>query len=193
MVGSWKELGRSGAIWKSILGPFGEGGGGAQNEPVAHDIATNRAGTTSPASSSTPTRCWATSLSTITWSMAGGAPVAPPWYTIERWEPTSHTGAGSQGTAGGRARTSRPNPVPACRRPPGSSRIPQWPLTAGNGVAPTDDLNRSANRSAALTPITPIAERRRRGSPRAPERTPTPSSRRRRSPAAFVRGSQFEL
>jgi hypothetical protein len=59
-------------------GPFGEGGGGARSEPVAHDIATNRAGTTSPASSSTPTRCWAVSLLSITWSMAGGAPFVPP-------------------------------------------------------------------------------------------------------------------
>ena len=59
-------------------GPFGEEGRGARNEPVAHDIAANRAGTTSPASSSTPTRCRAVSLSMITRSMAGGAPFVPP-------------------------------------------------------------------------------------------------------------------
>jgi hypothetical protein len=29
----------------------------------------------------------------------------PAWSTIERWEPPSHTGASSHGTAGGRART----------------------------------------------------------------------------------------
>ena len=97
-------------------GAFGEEGRGVRNEPDTHDIATDRAGTTSPASSSTPTRRRAASLLSITWSMAGGAPVAPPWYTIERWEPTSHTGAGSQGTAGGRARTIKADPgagVPA--------------------------------------------------------------------------------
>jgi len=179
-------------------GPFGEGGRGARNEPVAHDIATDRAGTTSPASSSTPTLCCSTSLSTITWSMAGGAPFAPPGPPSSAGSRPSHTGAGSQGTAGGRARTSRPTPAPACRRPPGSSRIPQRPLTAGDGVTPTDDLTRSAKRTAAPPPITLSAERRRRrrrrhSAPRAPERTPTRSSRRRRSPAAFVRGSQLEL
>ena len=166
--------------------PFGEEGRGARREPVAPDIAANRAGTTSPASSSTPTRCRAVSFSTITWSMAGGAP-CPAWSTIERWEPPLHAGAGSQGTAGGRERTLRPTPAPACRRPPGSSRIPQRPLTAGDGVAPTDDPRRSANRSAALPPITLSAERRRRrGSPSPPEPTPTRSPRRRRNPAAFV-------
>ncbi len=29
----------------------------------------------------------------------------PTWSTIERWEPPFHAGAGSHGTAGGRART----------------------------------------------------------------------------------------
>jgi hypothetical protein len=84
-------------------GPFGEGGGGAQNEPVAHDIATNRAGTTSPASLSTPTRCRAVSLLSITWSMAGGAPFVPPG------PPSS---AGSQ----------PPTPVPAVKGRPEAER-----------------------------------------------------------------------
>jgi hypothetical protein len=37
----------------------------------------------------------------------------------------------------------------------GLSRIPQRPLTAGDGVAPTHDLTRSAKRTVALPPITP--------------------------------------
>ncbi len=184
---------RTGSVWRHLEEqprPFGEEGRGARSKPVAHDIAANRAGTTSPASSSTPTRCRAVSLLSITWSMAGGAPFVPP---------------GPPSSAGSRP----PTPVPAVkgrpeaeqghqgrprrRRPPGSSRIPQRPLTAGDGVAPTDDPHRSANRSAALPPITLSAERRRRrGSPRAPERTPTRSARRRRSPTAFARGSQLE-
>jgi len=72
---------RTGSVWRHMEeqpGPFGEKGRGARSEPVTHDTAANRAGTTSPASSSTPTRCGAVSLLSITWSMAGGAPFAPP-------------------------------------------------------------------------------------------------------------------
>lgn len=58
-------------------GSFGEEGRGARNEPVAHDIGFNPARTASPPSSSTPTRCRTVSLLSVTWSMAGGAPVAP--------------------------------------------------------------------------------------------------------------------
>ena len=170
-------------------GSFGEEGTGARSQPVVHDIAANRAGPPRPR----PRRHQrgAGPVVVVDHLVDGGwGAFCPAWSTIERWEPTSHTGAGSQGTAGGRARTSRPTPAPACRRPPGSSRIPQRPLTAGDGVAPTDDLNRSANRTAALTPITLSAERRRRrgspslsrGSPSPPEPSPTRSSRRRRSP-----------
>jgi len=46
----------------------------------------------------------------------GWGAFCPAWSTIERWEPTSHTGAGSQGTAGGRARIIKADPgasVPA--------------------------------------------------------------------------------
>ena len=193
MVGSWKELGRSGAIWKNSREPFGEEGGGARSEPVVHDIAANRARTTSPASSSTPTRCRAVSLLSITWSMAGGAPFVPPGPpSSARSRPPTPVSV-VKGRPEAERGSSRLTPAPACRRPPGSSRIPQRPLTAGDGVAPTDDPRRSANRSAAPPPITLSAERRRRrGSPNPPEPTPTRSSRRRRSPAAFVRGSQLE-
>jgi hypothetical protein len=84
-------------------GPLGQKGRGARNEPVAHDIAANRAGTTSPASSSTPTRCRAVSLLSITWSMAGGAPFAPP---------------GPPSSAGSRP----PTPVPAVKGRPEAER-----------------------------------------------------------------------
>jgi hypothetical protein len=84
-------------------GPLGQKGRGARNEPVAHDIAANRAGTTSPASSSTPTRCRAVSLLSITWSMAGGAPCVPP---------------GPPSSAGSRP----PTPVPAVKGRPEAER-----------------------------------------------------------------------
>ena len=84
-------------------GPFGEEGRGDRNEPDAHDIGTNLAGTTSPASSSTPTRCGAVSLLSITWSMAGGAPVVPP---------------GPPSSAGSRP----PTPVPAVKGRPEAER-----------------------------------------------------------------------
>jgi hypothetical protein len=97
---------RTGSVWRHMEeqpGPFGEKGRGARSEPVTHDTAANRAGTTSPASSSTPTRCRAVSLLSITWSMAGGAPFVPP---------------GPPSSAGSRP----PTPVPAVKGRPEAER-----------------------------------------------------------------------
>jgi hypothetical protein len=172
---------RTGSVWRHMEeqpGPFGEEGRGDRNEPDAHDIGTNRAGTTSPASSSTPTRCracrccrssgrWRVGrlLSRLVHHRALGADLPHRCRQSRDGRRPSEDikadpGAGVPATSG----------VESCS----AAALDGW-RRRGTNRRP----RRSANRPAALPPITLSAEWRRCGSPSPPEPTPTRSSRRR--------------